>query len=622
MKMNKIRITGVGLTLIALVIFCCQNKSTSAGNGTPDDFDSSDVSGEWYGLGFQVDSNCRTDYLVGEIPSVNDFTGLGYDGGDEVEVDPSELSVEPNRPLTAEDQSLTFTWTGSKTGKKYKTTWDIKVSKTLVSQCERKEKAPVKYIEGEHLKNHNGTDVDPTSSDENINKIDEKVPEINARKRPGAVGTELSLDNVSATSCFEYNYKTTQKGYIHIYANIASNSLMWGDSVDYGDGKTSSVAGSAALDMTKVVTITNNGTTIEGKKYGNIAERKLTKDIVQPYLDETNDAWYATLYASTHDFQRKWLGVVPVDSGNNLIKLTLNKVNSGNSSSYRSAACGNWDYIELAYVGENEQLSPVSLDIYSSKADYLLGDSYDKNALDLLATDKDGIREEADKNQITLNEKLTSGQKSIKITYKGISIDTPVSVQTELHAELEEGQPVTLVQNGDDNHVEIWDNKLKTKKYLKKLKTGDAFVFKYNNSSSFRGKIQIYGNLASCDIQWRNVKDVRPDLTPEGEVVAPVATNNVNLKDEIKVTNNSNAVTLIDSEVYGKAVTSETDLSVVSKNWKTDPYAAFEYWTCEQFDQVKIAEAVVEPGANEIKIEFISDSKINWDSLDFKLVEA
>ena len=60
--------------------------------------------GEWYGVGIDVGANSRTDFLVGEKPNPSMFSFTAYDEGDEVEVDPNDVKIEPNRSLTIDDK--------------------------------------------------------------------------------------------------------------------------------------------------------------------------------------------------------------------------------------------------------------------------------------------------------------------------------------------------------------------------------------------------------------------------------------------------------------------------------------------------------------------------------------
>ena len=51
---------------------------------------------EWYGVGLDVDLNSRTSFLVGEKPNASMFNFTAYDNGEEVEVKPEDIKIEPN----------------------------------------------------------------------------------------------------------------------------------------------------------------------------------------------------------------------------------------------------------------------------------------------------------------------------------------------------------------------------------------------------------------------------------------------------------------------------------------------------------------------------------------------
>ncbi len=584
--------------------------------------------GEWYGLGFQVDQTCRKDYLIGETPSVNDFGGLGYDGGDEVKVKSSELTVEPARPLTEEDKTLTFTWKGNKTGKEYKTTWNINVGKKLISQCEKMDKAPVKYVEPEHTLNHKGGEVDPNSDDNEVNTIDTYAATPNGIQNVNFSDEEECLDSVSDGSRFEFNYTASEKGFIHIYASVASNSIMWSGEypLDYGNDKNGPISGSQALDLQSIVTIKNNENVVDAKKYASIAETALTKDIMKPYVESKSfNNWYSPLYAATHNFERRWLGVVPLEVGENAITLNLHGTDMTCPWAYKQIACGNWDYIELDYVGENEAYHPTSLQVLKSKNNYIYGDKYDKSALEVLASDENGVMEEVNPNDIALNETLGLSQTSVTLNYKGASVDVPVEVSTSLHSEVgEDNSAVTLdkVENSQAKKKVAFAGSKKS--YVSGLSKGDSFNFTYNNGNNLRGKLALYADVASDHFVWQSLTDLKPEIAGGGARFS----NDINLKDRIKVTNNGTETALSDIIVKGKAITKDTDMASADANYIKDPWFASYYWTCEQFEKVKIAEVDLTEGTNNIEISFPHDwvsegisGNGNWASIDFYLLD-
>ena len=181
-----------------------------SGNNANDD-------GEWYGVGIDVNLGSRTNFLVGEKPKASMFSFTAYDDGDEVEVDPADVKIEPSRSLELSDKQLTFKW------RKYSTTLDINVGYSLTSECELLDKAPMKYIEPKHTLNKSGTEPDPTSDNANVNVIDTTVPSVESRLNADGTYTS-SLGNVSYGSSFNYTYEADRDGdEIYLYGSVASN---------------------------------------------------------------------------------------------------------------------------------------------------------------------------------------------------------------------------------------------------------------------------------------------------------------------------------------------------------------------------------------------------------------
>ena len=49
---------------------------------------------EWYGLGFEVATNSRSQFLIGEKPTASMFDFIGYEDGEEVKIDPKDVTIE------------------------------------------------------------------------------------------------------------------------------------------------------------------------------------------------------------------------------------------------------------------------------------------------------------------------------------------------------------------------------------------------------------------------------------------------------------------------------------------------------------------------------------------------
>ena len=124
---------------------------------------------EWYGLGFEVATNSRSQFLIGEKPTTSMFNFIGYEDGEEVKIDPKDVTIEENKSLTKDDTKLKFKW------KNYTTTYDISVLDSLVSDCSLMEKGLFKYTEPEHTLNKKGTEPDPSSEDVNVNQVDSRA---------------------------------------------------------------------------------------------------------------------------------------------------------------------------------------------------------------------------------------------------------------------------------------------------------------------------------------------------------------------------------------------------------------------------------------------------------------
>lgn len=487
------------------------------------------LEGEWYGVGIEVDKNARTEFMVGEKVHPESFNFTAYDDGEEVTVDPADVTVEPSRSLTTEDKQLKFKW------KKYSTTLDINVGNSLTSECELMEKAPVKYTEPEHIWNKKGNEPDPTSEDASVNVVDTTAAKVESRLNADGTTTGY-LSNVSYGSSFSYSIDTDNEGdEIYLYGSTASNIYKWGKVP--GKYTTATLSGSGAIDLSKVINITNNGTKFDSKVNANIPAITVTEEDMDAVLEaipayNKNDKpfWNTTTYLSTRNFQRRWLGKVTLVKGMNDIKIDFNgdKI-KGAGFAYAGLACGNWDNIELRYVKKGETLNNAELKVTSyPKTKYIIGEKFSLENAAFYLEDATGLTDDViiSEIQISNTDPLTPSDKSIELNYKGAKLTLPIDVTSKIVSDFHsDTSPIKYIEPVHDRNksgvvvgAESADVDTRAAKQSRSL-DGTAFLenvsafgkFQYvYESGKAHGKFDIYASVASNGSMGGDVSTVWP----------------------------------------------------------------------------------------------------------------
>lgn len=489
--------------------------------------------GEWYGVGIDVGANSRTDFLVGEKPNPSMFSFTAYDEGDEVEVDPNDVKIEPNRSLTIDDKKLTFKW------RKYSTTLDINVTNSLISECELLENAPFKYTEGEHTLNKKGTEPDLNSEDTSINTIDTTAAKVESRLNANGSYTGF-LSNVSYGSNFSYTIDSENEGdEIYIYASVASDIYKWGKVA--GKYTTAELNGSGAINLSKVINISNNGKNYDTKINADIAAKNITEDDIStlikeiPAYENKNDKvyWSAVTHLTVRNFQRKWLGKVTLEKGTNNIKIDFNgeKIR-GADYAYAQLACGNWDNIEIRYVKKGEELQNKTLKFISyPKQDYLVGEKFSLQGAILYLEDETGLTADVDMSKVVISNQnsLTPSDKSIVLTYNGTKVTLPINVKSKIISELATNnslfkyvEPVhdrnkkNEVVGSDSSEVDTRAAKNSTSldgtQFVENVSAYSKFQYTYESNEA-KGKLDIYANVASSNYISGDVSTIWPEAT-------------------------------------------------------------------------------------------------------------
>ena len=487
--------------------------------------------GEWYGVGIDVGANSRTDFLVGEKPNPSMFSFTAYDEGDEVEVDPNDVKIEPNRSLTIDDKKLTFKW------RKYSTTLDINVTNSLISECELLENAPFKYTEGEHTLNKKGTEPDLNSEDTSINTIDTTAAKVESRLNANGSYTGF-LSNVSYGSNFSYTIDSKNEGdEIYIYASVASDIYKWGKVA--GKYTTATLNGSGAINLSKVINISNNGKNYDTKINADIAAINITEDDIStlikeiPAYENENDKvyWNAVTHLTARNFQRKWLGKVTLEKGTNNIKIDFNgeKIR-GADFAYAQLACGNWDNIEIRYVKKGEELQNKTLKFISyPKQDYLVGEKFSLQGASLYLEDETGLTADVDMSKVVISNQnsLTPSDKSIVLTYNGTKVTLPINVKSKIISELATNnslfkyvEPVhdrnkkNEVVGSDSSEIDTRAAKNNTSldgtRFIENVSAYSKFQYTYESDQA-KGKFDIYANVASSNFIAGDVSTIWPE---------------------------------------------------------------------------------------------------------------
>ena len=600
-----------------------------SGNNTNDD-------GEWYGVGIDVNLGSRTNFLVGEKPRASMFSFTAYDDGDEVEVDPADVKIEPSRSLRAEDKQLTFKW------RKYSTTLDINVSNTLVSECEQMGDAPVRYNEVEHTLNENGTEPDPTSDDPKVNVVDSRTATVATKKNiDGSITSYLS--DVSYGSSFSYDFDTDNEGdEIYLFASVASNSYCWGNvSSKYATG----VRGSYKIDLADVMQISNNGKNIETKKAANIKETMVT----EADLDEEKDLstttlrWFAVVNRAMRNFERRWLGKVTLEKGMNNIKIDLNQEKvSGGRYAYQGLACGNWDKIELRYVKKGEKLKNETLKFSSyPKQEYLVGEKFSLDGAYMYLEDSTGLTNDVDMSKVKISntKALTPSDTSIELTYNNVIVSLPILVKSKITSDLTSPDSVIKyvepvhdrnkkneVVGADSNDVDTRAAKNNTSldgtRFIENASAYGKFQYAYESSEA-KGKFDIYANVASSKYISGDVSTVWP-----GAKNGFLGSQAIDFTQFLTLKNNDKEFEVSkNAKIPETRLTSDMDPAIIKQEEaiKTSAWGACTYFLLNNFRRIHIGTVDIAQGTNNIEIDigynkgqfgYAGSGCGNWQSIE------
>jgi len=605
-----------------------------SGNNANDD-------GEWYGVGIDVNLGSRTNFLVGEKPKASMFSFTAYDDGDEVEVDPADVKIEPSRSLRAEDKQLTFKW------RKYSTTLDINVSNTLISECEQMGDAPVKYNEVEHTLNENGTEPDPTSDDPKVNVVDSRTATVEAKSNvDGSVTSYLS--DVSYGSSFTYDFDTDNEGdEIYLFASVASNSYCWGNvSSKYATG----VKGSYKIDLADVMQISNNGKVVENKKTANIKETMVT----EADLDEEEDLstttlrWFAVVNRAMRNFERRWLGKVTLEKGMNSIKLDFNqKKVSGGRYAYQGIACGNWDNIELRYVKKGEKFKNETLKFSSyPKQEYIVGEKFSLDGAYMYLEDSTGLMNDVDMSKVKISntKALTPSDTSIELTYNNVKVTLPISVKSKITSDLTSPDSVIKyvepvhdrnknneVVGADSTDVDTRAAKNNTSldgtRFIENASAYGKFQYTYESSET-KGKFDIYANVASSKYIGGDVSTVWP-----GAVNGFTGSQAMDFSQFLTLRNNDKEFKVSeDAKIPETRLTSDMDPASIKQeeNVKKSAWGACTYFLLNNFRRIHIGTVDIVEGTNNIEIDigynkgqfgYASSGCGNWQNIEIIYID-
>ena len=568
---------------------------------------------EWYGVGLDVDLNSRTSFLVGEKVDASMFNFSAYDNGEEVDVKPEDITIEPNRSLELGDKQLTFKW------KKYSTTLDINVSDTLISECELMEKALFKYTEPKHDLNNNGTTPDPSSSDPNIKDIDQRKASRNGFTNKD--GNLISyLNNVTYGSNFSYSINTDNEGdEIYIYASVASNSFSFGDvSLKYRSG----VNGSNKIYLSDVFELTNNGKVFESQKSSNIEETIVTEEDLDNFPDVTKRIpYYSVLDLSMCNFERRFLGKVTLEKGNNEIKIEFNKEKVGGCSyAYQNITCGNWDNIEIDYVKKGQTYDNSHLKVVKyPKQSYLLGEKISLDGMVLMIEDDSGKCEFVDNTKVTIsnNNALKLSDNSFLISYNGKNLNIPITVKTKVIGEMKDiNSPIKYIEpihdrtntnelvgenaeNVDKRSAQISTN-LVGKRFLENASAYGKFEYKYISDSD-KGKIDIYASVASNGVRGGDVSTIWP-----GAKEGFIGSKAINFSKFMTLKNNGKEfIVSEDAYIPETRLTSDMDPKTIGKETSGSWYAwsSCLYFLTNNFRRIHIGTVDISKGENNVVID-------------------
>lgn len=568
---------------------------------------------EWYGVGLDVDLDSRTSFLVGEKVDASMFNFSAYDNGEEVDVKPEDITIEPNRSLEIGDKQLIFKW------KKYSTTLDINVSNTLISECELMDKATFKYTEPEHTLNRNGTLPDPSSEDENINCIDARKAYKDGRVNADGTLTAC-LSEVSYGSSFSYTFNTDNEGdMIYLYGSIASNNYAWGNvSSKYQSG----TIGSKQLLLSDIYQLTNNGKVYDSKKTADIQETMVTEaDLDKIPSASTSDSWFTVLNLAMKNFKRHWLGKVVLEKGANNIKIEFNKEKvAGSPYAYQSLSCGNWDNIEVRYIKKDEKINNLSLKISSlpNKQEYIIGDKFDIDGLELYVENDEGFIDDVDISKVTISNQnaLTLKDKSITISYNGLSVEVPINVKSKVINELgKDSSSIKYIEPIHDrnskNEIVGKDNEnVDTKsanqnvtitgtKFLENVSAYSKFEYKYESSQA-KGKFDIYASVASNGAIWGDVSNIWPGARNNGFI----ASRAIDFNKFLTLKNNDKTFEVSENAYIPETkLTKEMNPQTINADVTKDSWVPCVYFLLNNFQRIHIGTVDIVEGMNNITID-------------------
>ena len=554
---------------------------------------------EWYGVGLDVDLNSRTSFLVGEKPNASMFNFTAYDNGEEVEVKPEDIKIEPNRSLELSDKQLTFKW------RKYSTTLDIDVSDTLISECELMEKAAFKYEEPEH---------DAIKSD--------GTPDTRSAFREGKNmddGSMISyLCEVSYGSSFSYSIDVDNEGdELYLFASVASNNYMWGRvSEKYETG----FHGTNALPLSEIVQISNNGTVFECKKSADIKSTVVTEQDMDIHYTGESIPWFTVVDLATKNFKRHWLGKVTLEKGINNIRLDLNqKKVSGGSFAYQELSCGNWDNIEVRYVKKGTDIKEGDLQIATyPKQEYIVGEKFSLDGAYFYLENKEGLANDIDMSKVTISNTnpLTPNDTSIELTYNGQKVIVPINVKTKIIGELASDDSIVQYiepeHNRDGNNNIVTDqsqidnreakkgNTLKGERFLENVSAYGKFKYTYESGRT-HGKFDIYANVASNGIIGGDVSMIWPEA--QGGFVG---SQSIDFTKILTLKNNDKVYPINEGAIIPEThLTSEMDPATIGQEEqiKESAWSACTYFLLNNFKRIHLGTVDIVEGTNEIELD-------------------
>lgn len=584
-----------------------------------------DYSGEWYGVGIDVNLGSRTDFLIGEKVSSSMFAYSAYDEGEEVEVNPEDVTIEPSRSLNESDKKLTFKW------RKYTTTLDINVSDKLVSNCVG-ENAVFKYEEPEH---------DALKSD--------GTPDTKAAKTDGAKdenGNPFSyLEEVSYGSNFSYSFNTDNEGdEFYIYASVASNNYLWGN---VSEKYKSSFSGTNPIPLSNVITLSNNEKVYETKKTADIGSTIITESDMDENFDKYGNSWNTVLNLATKNFKRRWLGKITLEKGINNIRLDFNKDEvSGGSFAYRGLACGNWKNIEIRYVKKGEEIKTGELKAaYLPKQNYIVGEKFSLDGAVLYIENEAGLTNDVDisKVQVSNTGVLSPSDKSIELTYEGLKMTLPINVTNKIVSDFRStDSPIKYVEpvHDRDSSNNVTDDKtkidtraaknnstLKSEPFLENVSAYGKFTYSYQSSKA-QGKFDIYASVASNGPIYGDISKIWP-----GAKNGFVGSQSIDFSKILTLKNNEKEYSIdSDAVIPETRLTADMDLASIKQEEyiKTSAWAACTYFSLNNFRRIHLGTVDIVEGANNIEIDvgyqkggfgYCSSMCGNWENIEFIYID-